>query len=161
MSSIFIPPHRQKLAPTATLSEILASERERILTGLLRAVIVLGFLTLMIITPAAIQENLWLLLIIYSTALGLTSLVTLNRQLSYEVRAPINAVLGYTEMLSDGVYGPLAEQQEKPVDEIIDSSHYLTRLVHDLLDQAHLETGKVNLTQEPLNLAEIVDKTQA
>ncbi|MCB0155690.1 MAG: hypothetical protein KDF65_12910, partial [Anaerolineae bacterium] len=109
MSSIFIPPHRQKLAPTATLSEILASERERILTGLLRAVIVLGFLTLIIITPASIQENLWLLLIIYSTALGVTSLVTLNRQLSYEVRAGTFLILFYGLGLIDLVSFGLAE----------------------------------------------------
>jgi len=65
---------------------------------------------------------------------------------SHEFRTPLNAVLGFSEMLQTGVYGPLSDKQLSITNKIIGSATDLTLLVNDILDQAHLETGKLELT---------------
>lgn len=80
-------------------------------------------------------------------------------KVSHELRTPLNAILGFAEMLDFGVYGPISDRQRQVVSEIADSTHYLTGLVNELLDQAQLDAGKLKLTItafEPASLAEEV-----
>ena len=69
-------------------------------------------------------------------------------KVSHELRTPLGAILGYAEMIQDGVYGVLTEGQLKPLDEIIESTQFLTKLVNELLDQAQIEAGKTKLKFE-------------
>ncbi|MCL4302350.1 MAG: hypothetical protein KJ077_42065 [Anaerolineae bacterium] len=66
-------------------------------------------------------------------------------KVSHELRTPLGVILGYAEMLHMGTYGPLADKQRQPTQEIIDSTNYLTGLITDLLSQAQLDAGKFNL----------------
>lgn len=77
-------------------------------------------------------------------------------KVSHELRNPLGVILGYTELLQAGIYGPLSEQQRTPTQEIVDSTHYLTDLITDLLNQAQLDTGRLELNLSVFNPADIL-----
>ncbi len=79
---------------------------------------------------------------------------------SHELRTPLGAIMGYSEILHDGLMGELSEEQKSILAKITDSSLYLTDLVTDLLDQAQIEAGKVILKVEPFEIAEMVERVQ-
>lgn len=64
---------------------------------------------------------------------------------SHELRTPLGAVLGFSELLSLGLYGPVSGKQQTVIGKIGESSRYLSVLVDDLLDQAQLDVGKMQL----------------
>ena len=74
--------------------------------------------------------------------------------LNHELRTPLGAILGYAEMLQEGVYGSLTEAQQIPVESIIESVSSLSHLVDDLLTQAQLKAGKLRLN---IGLFEVMD----
>ncbi len=82
-------------------------------------------------------------------------------KVSHELRTPLGAILGYTELLQNGIFGPLSDQQVEVADEVIDSTHYLTSLVSELLDQAQLEAGKLELNIISFAPAEIMNQVQS
>lgn len=93
-------------------------------------------------------------------ALELSSLKTeLLAKVSHELRTPLGAILGFSEMLELGYYGDLSPKQKPPVAEIVDSTHYLTRLVNELLDQAQLHAGKLKLNTTSFTPASILNDT--
>lgn len=82
-------------------------------------------------------------------------------KVSHELRTPLGAILGYTELVQSGEFGPISEQQEKVIAKVMDSTHYLTKMVNELLDQAQLEVGKVRLNVSSFNLAELLAQVEA
>ena len=71
--------------------------------------------------------------------------------LSYQLASPINAVIGYTDLLLEGAVGQLREEQRCYVRRITASSKVLLSLVHDLLDMSRISAGKFNLDRETLD----------
>jgi PAS domain S-box-containing protein len=65
--------------------------------------------------------------------------------LSHELRTPLNAILGFTELLHDGKLGPVSPTQKASLQDVLDSSRHLLRLINDLLDLAKIEAGRVDL----------------
>lgn len=65
--------------------------------------------------------------------------------LSHELRAPLNAVISFSDVLLDRVVGELNQQQEKYISEIYNSGQHLLNLINDLLDLSKLEIGKIEL----------------
>lgn len=82
-------------------------------------------------------------------------------KVSHEFRTPLSAILGYTEILHEEIYGSLSNRQHHITEEIIDSSHYLTSMVNDLLNQAQLEAGKLKLNIHPFEPAGLVEQIQS
>jgi PAS domain S-box-containing protein len=80
-------------------------------------------------------------------------------KVSHELRTPLGAILGFSEILEFGIYGALSEKQKLTVAEIIDSTHYLTAMVSQLLDQAQLDAGKLKLNLTSFTPAHILDST--
>lgn len=68
--------------------------------------------------------------------------------LSYQLASPINAVIGYTDLLLEGAGGALREEQRRYVRRITASSKVLLSLVHDLLDMSRMSAGKFELDRE-------------
>jgi PAS domain S-box-containing protein len=66
-------------------------------------------------------------------------------KVSHELRTPLGAILGYAELLELGIYGLLSADQSEATTKIIESTQYLANLVNELLDQARLEAGKLEL----------------
>lgn len=69
-------------------------------------------------------------------------------RVNHELRTPLGAILGYTELLQAGLYGPINDAQQTILHEIVDSNQQLTEMVSELLDEAQLESGAVTLRQE-------------
>ncbi len=64
---------------------------------------------------------------------------------SHELRTPLSAILGYADMLQEGVYGPLSEKQNGPLERIVANTGRLLSLVGNLLDQDQIEAGTLEL----------------
>ncbi len=80
---------------------------------------------------------------------------------SHDLRTPISAILGFSEMLLAGVYGPLQEQQIEPLTRIVMDCNQLGRLVSDLLDQSRLDAGKLVLQFKPFAPKDLMESIKA
>ena len=78
--------------------------------------------------------------------------------MSHELRTPMNAIIGFSELLSET---PLAEEQLDYTRTISQSAASLLSLINDILDLAKIEAGKLELERLPFNLAEVVDNVAA
>jgi CheY-like chemotaxis protein/two-component sensor histidine kinase len=77
---------------------------------------------------------------------------------SQELRAPIHAILGYTELLLDSVYGPVTDEQEEAVDFIRETARDLLGLVNNLLDLSRIESGRADLIIQSFDVRELVNE---
>jgi two-component system sensor histidine kinase EvgS len=71
---------------------------------------------------------------------------------SHELRTPLTAIVGFVEMLRDGVYGELAPRQIGPVDRIAASATHLRQLVDQILDIARIAAGRLEVSREVISL---------
>lgn len=62
---------------------------------------------------------------------------------SHDLRTPLSAILGYTDILKEQVYGPLTERQATAVQRVLANTQRLLELVNSLLDQAQIEAGRL------------------
>ena len=76
--------------------------------------------------------------------------------MSHELRTPLNAVMGYTEMMLVGMYGPLLDQQKERLQRVYANAVHLLALINDVLDLAKIESGRMTLTLEPLQMGKLV-----
>jgi signal transduction histidine kinase len=76
--------------------------------------------------------------------------------ISHELRTPMNAVLGYTELMSEEVYGPVSALQRDHLDRVRASGKHLMGLIEDLLGYARVEAGVETVKPEPLVLVDVV-----
>jgi PAS domain S-box-containing protein len=74
--------------------------------------------------------------------------------MSHELRTPLNAIIGFSEVLRDELVGPLNDKQSDYMVEIFDSANHLLSLINDILDLSKIEEGKMELSLEPVNVAE-------
>lgn len=79
-------------------------------------------------------------------------------RMSHELRTPMNAILGFSQLLSF----ELGDNSHRDmVQEIITAGNHLLVLINEILDLAKIETGKVNISLEPVELAKIVVECRA
>jgi signal transduction histidine kinase len=76
--------------------------------------------------------------------------------MAHELRTPLNAIIGFTGMLLMKLPGPLTDDQGGQLRTIDKSAKHLLALINDLLDLAKAESGKLELSPEPVALAEVV-----
>lgn len=76
---------------------------------------------------------------------------------SHELRTPLNAILGYAEMFKEQIYGLLNEKQLSITDRIVTNSRRLLSLINDLLDQAQIEAGKIDIKKETVVLSGLME----
>jgi signal transduction histidine kinase len=81
-------------------------------------------------------------------------------KVSHELRSPLTSILGVTEMLDYGVYGPLSETQHEGVKLIFESTQHMIQLVNDLLQQARIERGTFRLDITEFVLADLVERVR-
>lgn len=79
--------------------------------------------------------------------------------MSHELRSPMNAIIGFSQLLLRLPQYPLAPKQENMVGRILHSGRHLLTLIDDILDFSKLEAGRLELKLEELNLAELVNAT--
>lgn len=78
---------------------------------------------------------------------------------SHELRTPVHAIIGYTELLLEGVYGQLSADQEETVTYIRDSAGDLLGLISNLLDISKIESGRTDLILSSFDLRELLSET--
>jgi signal transduction histidine kinase len=66
-------------------------------------------------------------------------------RISHELLTPLTSLIGFPEMLLDGQFGPLNDQQRQAVSHILGAGEQLRALLHDLLDLARLDSGRLHL----------------
>jgi signal transduction histidine kinase len=77
--------------------------------------------------------------------------------MSHELRTPINAVIGYSTLMIDNIYGPLNEKQREGLQRTLRAARHLLELVNDVLDLSKIEAGKIELSMQPVNIASLID----
>jgi PAS domain S-box-containing protein len=77
-------------------------------------------------------------------------------KVSHELRTPLGGVLGYAELLRDGIFGDLNEEQKRVSTEIIESANYLTDMVNELLDEAQMQANTVTLREQNFSPAALL-----
>ncbi len=82
-------------------------------------------------------------------------------RVSHELRTPLGSILGYSELLQEGIFGPVTAEQKQAVAEIMESTQYLTSLVNELLDQAQYERGNIELHLTPLSLDNLISQVES
>ena len=75
--------------------------------------------------------------------------------MSHELRTPLNSVLGLGEVLFEGVYGPLSEQQSSVVQTIVKSGHQLLELINDILDLSKIGSEDEDLSDSEISLGQL------
>ncbi len=75
---------------------------------------------------------------------------------SHELRTPLTSVIGYSEMLLEGIAGELNEEQRDYVRTVMEKGDQLLQLITGILDISRLEAGEMKVRRVPFALAEVV-----
>jgi signal transduction histidine kinase len=76
--------------------------------------------------------------------------------MSHELRTPLTSVIGYTEMMVEGLAGPISPEQREYLSTILGKADQLLSLITSVLDVASLESGQLALDRSALSLADVV-----
>lgn len=71
---------------------------------------------------------------------------------SHELRAPLNSIVGFTELLLDETYGELNDRQKEFLGDVQTSSGHLLKLINDVLELARMEAGRITLRPAPVGV---------
>jgi signal transduction histidine kinase len=77
--------------------------------------------------------------------------------MSHELRTPINAVIGYSTLMLDNIYGPLNVKQKEGLQRTLKAARHLLELVNDVLDLSKIEAGKIELSLQPVTLPGLIE----
>ncbi len=77
--------------------------------------------------------------------------------MSHELRTPLNAVIGFSEVMSTGMFGPIDDRYRTYARDIHDSGTHLLELINDILDLSRVEAGRMELQIETMEIAQTVE----
>ncbi len=77
--------------------------------------------------------------------------------MSHELRTPLNSIIGFSRVILKGIDGPLTEMQEQDLSTIYNSGLHLLNLINDILDQAKIAAGKMDLQFDYFEMKAVVD----
>jgi signal transduction histidine kinase/PAS domain-containing protein len=81
--------------------------------------------------------------------------------MSHEFRTPLNAMLGYTSMLLQGVAGNLEAPAKRQLNRIESNGRHLLTIINEILDISRIEAGRMPLQLSTFNIAELVAEVRA
>ena len=79
-------------------------------------------------------------------------------ELSHELRTPMNAILGFSQILEMSPTEPLTSKQKLNVAHIRNAGEYLLLLINEVLDLGKIGSGKINLSFERVHFSKIVEE---
>jgi PAS domain S-box-containing protein len=80
--------------------------------------------------------------------------------MSHELRSPLNAILGFAQLMESGTPPPTMAQRQS-IDQILQAGWYLLVLINEILDLALIESGKLSLSREPVSLTEMLSECRS
>ena len=75
---------------------------------------------------------------------------------SHELRTPLTSIIGYSEMLVQGMAGPLNPEQDEYVRTILEKGESLLSLISSILDLTQIEAGRMRLSFSPCDLGDVI-----
>jgi signal transduction histidine kinase len=81
--------------------------------------------------------------------------------MSHELRTPLSAIIGYQELLADGITGPVTEQQRHQLGRIKVSARHLLELIDEILTYSRAEAGKEEVQYEITSVNTLLDEAAA
>ncbi|MDY7229109.1 PAS domain-containing sensor histidine kinase [Hyalangium rubrum] len=81
--------------------------------------------------------------------------------MSHEFRTPLNAILGYTNMLLQGVSGEMTPQQKRNLQRIDSNGHHLLQVINEILDITRIEAGRMPLNLSDFEVPELLQEVVA
>ena len=80
--------------------------------------------------------------------------------MSHELRTPLNSIIGFAELMHDGLVGPIADQHKEYLGDILTSARHLLQLINDILDLSKIEAGKMEFRPELVDLAKLIGEVR-
>ena len=81
--------------------------------------------------------------------------------ISHDLRTPMNAVIGYTQLIADELYGPVTPLQREHLERISASGKHLLRLVEQILSHARIEASEETVELSDVELTVLLEQTVA
>ncbi|MGB7537704.1 MAG: ATP-binding protein [Anaerolineales bacterium] len=78
--------------------------------------------------------------------------------MSHELRTPLNSILGFTDVMLEGIDGTLTENMDNDLRLIHKNGQHLLHLINDVLDMAKISAGKMNLSLERFKIHDLLDE---
>lgn len=78
-------------------------------------------------------------------------------RMSHELRTPLAAIIGYGELLSDGITGPINDEQKRQLARIRSSANHLLSIIDEILTLARMEAGKEKVEIRDVDVSELMD----
>ena len=78
--------------------------------------------------------------------------------MSHELRTPLNSILGFTDVMLEGLDGDLTEYMDNDLRLIQKNGQHLLHLINDVLDMAKIESGRMNLHPETFKIHDLLDE---
>jgi signal transduction histidine kinase len=77
---------------------------------------------------------------------------------THELRVPMTSIKGYTDLMRQGIIGPVNEQQLNFLNVIRNNVERMSALIADLSDMSHIETGRLKLNPTPFPVKEQIEE---
>jgi two-component system, sensor histidine kinase and response regulator len=79
--------------------------------------------------------------------------------MSHELRTPLNSIIGFSQILEAGTFGPLGSDENKEyIGFIHNSGNHLHKIIGDILDLSKIESGKNTLDEEEIDMRDLIDE---
>jgi len=79
--------------------------------------------------------------------------------MSHELRSPLNAILGFAQLMATASPTP-SDLQKESITQILQAGWHLLNLINEILDLSVVESGKVSLSLEPVSLSDVLSECQ-
>ena len=77
--------------------------------------------------------------------------------ISHELRTPMNAIIGFSDVLAEEYVGQLNDKQREYVGDILDSAKHLLLLIDDILDMSRIESGRMTIEPDMVRLSGLLE----
>src|SRR5690606_36171945 len=77
--------------------------------------------------------------------------------MTHELRTPLNSIIGYTDMITAGMYGELNEVQLDRMTRVNRNGLHLLALINDVLDLSKIEAGRLELARSRVAVSPLID----
>lgn len=77
-------------------------------------------------------------------------------KMSHELRTPLNPILGFSELMSQEIFGPLPDRYKTYANDIHRSGQHLSMIIEDILDVSRIEAGEMELRETVFDVRELL-----